>query len=442
MNMFKKAVEKAGPIAKPITDSAKGTVNKGMESVKSSGEALKKASEGDFKGAGSSAKDAVKSGAEAGKEGAKLTAQGAGAIYTTGTSLAAQAAEKAKKEKAAAEKKKKAEAAKKEEERKTSDGKAIEDITKSLKTAASDIDAAGKETMGKIDETKKQADDALKLYKSTLDEKNKLLDQKAKDIENLSKWHQGIVTSYEELSDRYRNAVTGLDAGERRGMENQAKTDYNAMSGLGAQAAGIMAGAGGGPKTGLQQQLMGAAFQQQATSAYSSSMKNIASVDEQRRQMQFAMAQAANTDERSNRQLGFNMNSSQIQQGIGVLNNQIGMAGSQYGASMQNVALGQQNAMDKYGIGLNTISARTSAQTYAPTAQMALNNKEMMGGFMNRQLDIQEKMAAKGNSMLPMLGTVGGAVVGGIWGGGPAGAMAGAAVGGAAGTAASNWFQV
>jgi hypothetical protein len=172
---------------------------------------------------------------------------------------------------------------------------------------------------------------------------------------------------------------------------------------------------------------MGAAFQQQATSAYSNSMKNISQVDEQRRQMQFAMTQAASADERSNRQLGYNMESGQIQQGVGVINNQLGIAGSMYGASMTDVQMGREDALTKYGIGMNTIQGRTAANTYAPTARMALNNKEMMAGFTNRGLDLQQQTINKSGNINPWAAAGTGAAAGAAFG--PWGAAAGAGIG-------------
>jgi len=345
----------------------------------------------------------------------------------TAAQVATTKAETAKKVALKKEQDKKANEKAQEEERKNSDEGSVRSIAKSLSKAAGDTDKLGTDTTKAIDASQKQADDATKLYKATLDEKSKMLDAKAKDIEGLSKWHQGIVTSYEDLATRYKSAVTGLDGDERKGMQNQARGDYMAMSGLGAQAAGVMNAAGGGMKTGAQQQLMGAAFQQQATGAYSSAMKNISAVDEQRRGMQFAMAQAASGDERSNRQLGFNMESGQIQQGIGVINNQAGFAGQSYGASIQNSAMGQDAAKDKYGIGLNTIGARTQANTYAPTARMALNNAGMQAGFANRSLDIQQQTLAKSGNINPWAAAGAGAAAGAPFG--PWGALGGAAIG-------------
>lgn len=155
----------------------------------------------------------------------------------------------------------------------------------------------------------KLAADLAKEAKGVTDERLKLADEKLEHANAVADWAKGIATSYTDIAQRYKDAVTGLTDAEQQAFNSGAAADYGAQMAMGAKAAGVMSRASGGAQTGAQASLFAAASTQAAASGYADAMKRKDAIDQQRREMQFAIVQSASNAERANRALGADITS-------------------------------------------------------------------------------------------------------------------------------------
>lgn len=352
----------------------------------------------------------------------------------------------------------------------------------------SKIDAATQKMLdigtGDEDPTK-VAEKLAKEQERITKERVKLAEEKIAQSEKLGQWYEGIATSYEDIGQRYKDAVTGLTESERKQMKGTAQQDYAAMSSVAGQAFGTATR--GGTATGHQQAGVAAALQRGATDAYSASMNRMESIDQQRREMQFAIAQQANADERANRGLGATIMSGQIglanegrdsmgnalQEGqdrnaamiYGANMDKIGMGFDKFGntlagqqaiagydafafdTAMQGVRQGMDSAGAAYGAGSNyamqlnaletgSIDANLAADTYLDEAGISMRAGLYAESLAAKELAMKEKAMrdAKDASMMSGLGGLVGGAVGAYATGTPQGAAAGYTIGSGAGS--------
>ncbi len=347
---------------------------------------------------------------------------------------------------------------------------------------------------------KKLADELAKEQDKITKQKTELAQQSLEDSKKLSEWYKGIATSYEDIGKRYKDAVTGLSSAEKTQMRGEAQQDFAAMSAMGAQGFKNVLGAAGGAMTGNMSAIVAGASMRGATDAYSMAMGRMAQVDEQRRQMQFQMVQAASNDERANRALGASIQGRELdmaaaaraqqagylQEGFdssagiryqgnmdmlnagfkGIQTNLAGIDQMQgyntqmFSADMQNIGMRGDLAQGQFastmqGIGVNAgiigaigdvksgvIMNNLGANTYADDA--GIRARAGVYGQQNALDQVKDgrmegARAATSNAVGNITGTVG-AVVGGYFGG-TAGAGAGYTAGKGVGTAAGDMAQ-
>lgn len=269
------------------------------------------------------------------------------------------------------------------------------------------------ELLKKLTDASNQIGEGLKKgaeqTKTAGDDYTKKLEGLVGETQKLSKWHEGLVTSYQGIADRYRKEFE-LAEKQREKEQQQAQRDYGANAALMSKAAAVGMGAAG-PMTGAQQQLMMASAQQQATNAYSSAQDRMAAMEMQRKQLGAQVVQASMNQELSNRQAGYTMDAGSIQA-------RAGMYGHQYGAA------------------LTGIDAMTNANIYGGQAAMGIANAGAQQSLALRGLGISQDTAnaqiAAANNMPQVQGpsVVGTGIMRGL-----AGAGTGFAVGGPVGAA-------
>lgn len=329
--------------------------------------------------------------------------------------------------------------------------------------------------------------DPNKVAEKLVKEQEKITEQKMKLADDMSQWYEGIATSYQDIASRYRDAVTGLTSAEKSSMKAEATQDFAALSAMGGQGASVIA-RGNPAMSGAQLSALAGASQRAATDSYASAMSRMATIDQQRRDMQLAMVQSASADEARNRQLGAGIMGTQIgmktdalqtgfnnaanltyqanedkfahgvtkyqntlagvdamqgydtsirdssMQAIGLKND---LATQGYGASMDRASF-DVGAAQMYGdLSRDTIDTNTQAATYAPEAGIAYRAGLVSEALAGRQLDdakaAREDARRRGQNGV-IMGVVGAGVGLVASGGNPLGAAAGYTIGSGVGS--------
>lgn len=253
--------------------------------------------------------------------------------------------------------------------------KALETLTSTTKTntdkTQTAIDALATLT-GETD-PRKLAATLVEQQAGITQQKMDLADQTIKNAEQMSKWSEGIATSYQDIGQRYMDAVTGLSSAEKQAMRGTATQDYAAMSAMGS--AGTAAALNrGGAMTGMMASAMQGAGQRAATDSYSMAQDRMANIDEQRRQMQFSIVQSASQDERANRGLGANIDAQRFGMEAGARGQQAGYLQQGFDSSA-NMQLGALSTAFQQG-------SQTYQNTAAGINQMQGYGQNLFGSTM------------------------------------------------------------
>lgn len=388
------------------------------------------------------------------------------------------------------------------DEKTSADSSAISHVSEKMKETAGKITAQNTEDIQKLKEIGKTAQSALdklnvstgensaqvqanidKLQKITAEtdprklaenlakeqekitkQKMELADKTLAQSEKMSQFYEGMATSYQDIGQRYMDAVTGLQKSEKQQMQSTAMQDYAAMSAMGSQ--GMAAALGGGPVTGQMVSAAAGASQQAATSAYAAAQRRIQDVDQQRREMQFQMVTEATNAERANREAGASIMGQQIgiaanarsqqadtlQTGFDNTANLKMTANEQafahasntyanvltgidqkqtygqnlYSGTMQNAGFQAGVVGDTHELALDSLESQLAADTYSDEAGIAQREGVYAATMGMQSLSDARKdktTAANKAAAGQVTGVIGGAV--GAYFGGPAGAAAG-----------------
>lgn len=337
----------------------------------------------------------------------------------------------------------------------------ITEISDTAQKSAAEIKKTGEEYVGKdsalgkeksrleLDLTKGETPAEIaaqhnKNIETILKDRTKLAEEQVAAAGKLSKWYEGLNKSYEDIASRYNEAIVGLGDTERTQMQGQAQQDYGAMSALGARAASMPGQ--GRMQTGAQQQLQQAAGAQAASSAYSASQDRIAAIDQQRRQMQYAVTGASMQQEVTNKQAGYGMESGMMKTQFGIqdasMSDRMSVEQERYGASSTGYDKTLSGVMnigkEQYNVGMGGIEAQYNADVYAPTARMAQKTANTQQTFAQQQFDYQQQYGQQALDIQRQqmeYQTQGQNPLMSAFQGGVAGAGAGAAIGGPYGAA-------
>lgn len=309
----------------------------------------------------------------------------------------------------------------------------VENINAQMKTTADKIaaltkgstDTAEVSKQGYIKEYQKYMDDMANLQTQRTELANKQVEQ----AQTLSQWYSGLNKSYEDIAARYKNAVVGLGDQERQQMQSQAQQDYGAMSAL----AGRQTLPGQGRmQTGAQLQLAQASGQQAASSAYATAQGRMADIDQQRREMQYNIVGSSMTTERANKMAGFDMQRG-MQQDIsniqmGDIAFQGNAAANRYGAASNMYNVNMQDMSTKYGMQMQGLESEFNANTYMPSANIAMRDKAFTQEMGRKNIAIQQQSVNQaGQGMSFGQAMISGGAAGAALG--PWGAVGGATIG-------------
>lgn len=349
--------------------------------------------------------------------------------------------------KAKAKRKRKTEAKKSKENeaaaevKRVDDSKNIDNIAAQNKVLADQISSEN----SKVSDALARADtDTSKLIKDyelkredLATQQSALADKQVNDAQKLSKWYEGIATSYEDIGKRYSDAVVGLSQGEEQQMRGTAQADFAAMSAMGAQGMSAQM-RGMGPVGGNMMQIMAASSQRAASDSYSSAMGRMENIDQQRREMQFNIVQSSSEDERQNRQMGYNMQAGQFDREFQAadygIQGQINANNDTFKSGAYGIDSSLNNAYGQADLAKESAKSQYGANIYSD--EMAI--KQRGGQFEQSQAidaitqaNLEKARQARSGQTGAILGTIGAAVAGYYSGGTATGAgfQAGNAVG-------------
>lgn len=296
----------------------------------------------------------------------------------------------------------------------------------------------------------KVAAELVKLRNETTKEQMKLAQETLTQSQDLAKWYKGLATDYTDVATRYRDAVTGLTNDEKSKFKGEAGADYNAMSAVASQGA-VNSFRGQSMTTGQQAAFMGVG-QQAASSAYASAMDRMQNIDEQRRQMQFNIVNAASQQSLNsqiasgagqqsalnlagaarsaqagylgdaadkNAAMTYGANSDRFAQGmagvqmtLGGIQQQAGYDTSIASLGLQGASLNRQSAMDIYGMKTDEVKSTMAADTYGGEARMAARAGTFAAGIGIDTMS-QSRQAQNMANILGMVNAGAGAAAGG-----------------------------